>query len=163
MDKCGDGYDMIYPCDELKGNELDGCTDQCQVEDNFECYLDGTNSICSYNGDFGLEMLSMEKEMFANSITLQLRLSPPLFIFESVTPVDLMVFNDSGFQNVSGSYDSGLLSLTFTYSEDMQGRPFDLSLKPSLSSNPHFYATSDATWSFTLATHELLPVLYYSD
>ena len=133
------------------------------MEDNFECYLDGTNSICSYNGDFGLEMLSMEKEMFANSITLQLRLSPPLFIFESVTPVDLMVFNDSGFQNVSGSYDSGLLSLTFTYSEDMQGRPFDLSLKPSLSSNPHFYATSDATWSFTLATHELLPVLYYSD
>ena len=45
----------------------------------------------------------------------------------------------------------------------MQGKPFDLSLKPSLSSNPHFYATSDATWSFSLATHELLPALYYSD
>ena len=50
-------------CDLGMGNELDGCTDTCEVENGFTCSTNSTTtkSICSYEGAIELKLVSTSK------------------------------------------------------------------------------------------------------
>ena len=39
-DFCGDQRALLSSCDLGFGNEYDGCTDDCEVENNFSCYTE---------------------------------------------------------------------------------------------------------------------------
>ena len=67
-----------------------------------------------------MELISMEKDMFENTISTQFKLSPIINIFHSVDLSQLLYFNDTTFQNVSASFDSssGMFTISFDYSED---------------------------------------------
>ena len=134
------------------GNDYDGCTDQCEVEDNFECLNNRSRSLCSYNSTFDVELVNLEKELFANFITMKFNIQPFLYAFNSADPNEFITFNDSSFQNVQSSFDfeNKQLLVTFTYSQDMEGRSFDLALLVSRSSSPYFFATQNQEFPFSL-------------
>ena len=54
---------MNDSCDLGKGNDLDGCTDTCEVENGFTCSVENSTakSVCSYVGMIELKILSISK------------------------------------------------------------------------------------------------------
>lgn len=128
-EECGDYVVYSSPCDLGKGNAAYGCSDNCQVEDHFTCETVNSSSNCYFSGTFELELASIEKEMFANSITVQYTLSPVLKYFQDHDPSDFMYIVDQpDFESPSFSfdYDTGRVSLNFTYSQDIEGGLFKL-------------------------------------
>ena len=164
-EKCGDALVYDLDCDLEPGNDYDGCTDQCEVEDDFECLKNGVRSLCSYNGTFAVELVSTEKELFANSITMKFNIQPFLHAFNSADPNEFITFNDSAFQSVQSSFDTSTkqLLVTFTYSEDMEGKNFNLALMFTRSSSPYFFATQNQEFPLSLQVDQALPGLYYSE
>ena len=60
---CGDGLVLNESCDLGTGNDLDGCTDTCEVESGFTCSVDSATAVstCSYDGTVEFTLLSMSK------------------------------------------------------------------------------------------------------
>ena len=85
---------------------------------------------------------------------MQFRVSPIIYVFQSIDTAALFSFNDSDFQNPTFNIDlsSGKITVEFIYSEDIEGRNFQLQIRPSLSSDPRFFATSDQSWTYTLTS-----------
>ncbi len=50
MDTCGDSHVITLPCDNEIGIAFDGCTDDCNVMQDFSCNVTSFNTICSFTG-----------------------------------------------------------------------------------------------------------------
>jgi cysteine-rich repeat protein len=78
FDDCGDGIVVILPCDDGNTVSGDGCSSVCQIETNYSCRnLSPTSpSECSYNQPLSIN--SLKKDMFSNTLTVQLKVVPAL-------------------------------------------------------------------------------------
>ena len=101
-----------------------------------------------------MELVSMEKEMFANRMHLQFRISPVIYVLKKIDTAALFSFNDTDFQKPAIDFDesSGLITIEFTYPEDIEGRKFMFNFLPSQSTDSRFFATSDQSWVYTLTS-----------
>ena len=84
-------------CDLGQGIEFDGCTDECKFEDNFVCFNESGPMICSYFGQFSIELQSQEKMLNENKIEMEFQISPLLYAFSQVSINDLFGFNGAAF------------------------------------------------------------------
>lgn len=86
-DICGDSIVMTDPCDNGPNIFHDGCTDQCEQEADYTCTLTPDTvsgqtvgrSICSYNLEVKISVLSIRKEPFKNSMTWTYLVTPYLY------------------------------------------------------------------------------------
>ena len=60
---CGDSLTLLRPCDLALGNFYDGCTDNCQIEDNFTCSVDNATygTMCSFNGTLDMNVVHFKR------------------------------------------------------------------------------------------------------
>lgn len=56
---CGDNWVFDLACDLGMGGDYDGCNDDCEIEDDFECRNNSNRSICSYNGNVSFNFISI--------------------------------------------------------------------------------------------------------
>ena len=110
MQICGDELVYQEECDLGSGVDFDGCTDECMVEVGFACRVDSNTakSICSYTGELEVELLTIEKEMFSNTLKLAFSVDPQLQFFNTLDPNLYLNFDDPDF-----------LSPSFSFSETM--------------------------------------------
>ena len=94
---CGDAVSHYFDCDLELGIDLDGCTDNCQLEQNFSCYVNDTETVCSYNGTFSISTVSVEKDLFSNALTIIFNIVPFIYTFQSVSATDFVSYNDTTF------------------------------------------------------------------
>ena len=123
VDVCGDTILGYQDCDEGLGNSFDGCTDLCEVEDNFICTITivDIKSVCSYEGSFNYSFVSYKKEQFENKITAIFQVYPPLFLFTQVDPNNFMFLDQTLCKDTSFVYDQSAdqFSVTFSYSTNI--------------------------------------------
>ena len=101
--------------------------------------------VCSFHGDFSIEFIKADKEMFANLLYLEFTIFPPLYAFTVVDISTYFSLNDTSFQNPEFYYDSsqGILFINTTYSHDMLSLPFKLTFNIQQSSSPYFSVTQN--------------------
>lgn len=101
--------------------------------------------------------------MFSNNLTIVFSLSPSLHAF---TLVDISLYfslNDTAFENTQFSYDSGNVTISSTFSKDLQNLPFLLSLNLSLSPSPYFSLTPNYQVSEKISSTSLFPIFSYTE
>lgn len=91
QDICGDSIVVNDLCDLGLGVQLDGCTDQCTVEDNFTCN-NVTNgnfkvSYCKYHGTIVVTLNYVNKALFANEITVHFNVTPYIYGLEKLNSI----------------------------------------------------------------------------
>lgn len=79
---CGDGITFSYPCDNWLGILFDGCTDACQIEENFSCQVNNTITTCSYNGTVTIELVDIELDRVSGFYIITLIVTPPLYAYK---------------------------------------------------------------------------------
>ena len=66
------------------GVPLDGCTDLCEVEENFTCKVVNKNrTICSYKEQLDIKVMAGERNHLTNVLHLKIILYPYLDVFLS--------------------------------------------------------------------------------
>ena len=118
-ERCGDLVIIGEPCDLELGIENDGCTDNCEIEQDFDCYTESSESrsVCSFNGNLSLKTVKTSKELFSNQLTVEFQLSPDLYVFQSVSPQFYLSFDSDLLTLTSFSYnkESSTFSVSFSY------------------------------------------------
>lgn len=167
MQICGDELVYQEECDLGSGVDFDGCTDECMVEVGFACRVDSNTakSICSYTGELEVELLTIEKEMFSNTLKLAFSVDPQLQFFNTLDPNLYLNFDDPDFLSPAFSFSQadGILSVSFAYNQNIYGRKFHLLLTADESVDKRFEAMDSKQWEFTIASQSPLLMAYYSD
>ena len=67
---CGDGVLFVLECDDNNTDSGDGCSELCQVEQDYTCV--GGSSVspsgCSYSGPLDITIISVMKDPASNTV-----------------------------------------------------------------------------------------------
>lgn len=83
VDICGDEVLINLNCDYRKGEPLDGCTDECEIEDGFECMNESMRSICSYTRVLDIRVVGYSRVRLENKFVLEVKIEPFLWVFKT--------------------------------------------------------------------------------
>ena len=112
---CGDQIIVTFPCDMRLGIQYDGCTDACEVENNFTCNVtNDSKSLCSYNIPIEMTVVKLQRHAKNNSFLLIVSVFPPLYVLKT-TPYLLQVFKmqNENMDIVSAQFMPGTSQINF--------------------------------------------------
>ena len=114
---CGDGLIVLLEgCDDNNNISGDGCSEQCEVEDFYECI--GEPSNCSLVGS--IDFNSIDKDG-CNSFNLLLEISPLIPQQQSQKVLDLINIPHPNISHINKEYDkkNGVISIKAEYTGDI--------------------------------------------
>lgn len=160
---CSDSI-TIYPaegCDDGNTIDGDGCSSTCQEEINYTCLVDSTlKSRCSYNQPFNMTLLSTIKSPHSNFLTFNIALQPNFTNLSSLNFSEL--FNTNlPLGSPTFTYNNGILQLSYSFNQSVQGQNMSLTLNPGFSS--FFFASPSSNINFTVDPTNNLPAVVYDD
>ena len=86
-------------------------------------------------------------------MTIEFDVLPNLYLFTVIDINKLFSTNETAFENPEFTYDPSLslLSLKFSYSQDISSKPFKLVLTSSVDLDERLWATNSTDWEFQLS------------
>ena len=145
------------------GIEYDGCTDNCEIEQDFVCQVKGQQPnnantirnpftekmVCSYNKPVELEIESIERNKFENKLKMRVSVYPNLHVFRSVDFSDLVSISHSfSIDSVSFDQTNSYIDLVVSFEEDINDTEFNISFVPKEQYDERFFATQSTTIPF---------------
>ena len=134
-------------CDD--GNKIngDGCSDQCTIEDKFECTTSLTDpTSCVLNEDISVEYDYTLRHMGENKLSMYFTVSPAYTALNKVDWKKTITFNFSEPITCEFSYNDGILIITMEYTADLDDKLMDLMIE----FDPSVINSESQSLSFTM-------------
>lgn len=161
---CGDSVTTLLPCDNDLGIPYDGCSDDCEIEDNFTCNP-ADLSICAYNGTISLTVVDLDRKRMQNQFEITLKIFPPLYVFSLISEQELkaiFAFANPQITIQSITYDpvTAELQIVADFTADFVDAEIEITFTPTNGNNPRFFDGQTDTVSVVITTQPE-KILYY--
>lgn len=117
---CGKGYIITLPCDDGNTINGDGCSSECQIENQYTCANGSLTSpsVCIFMGDITASVTWMRNTGTVNEGVIALSLSPYLSAYSQMNFSQLVQLGigNSTFPIKEYSLSAPELEITFDYS-----------------------------------------------
>ena len=133
VELCGDGVRLEVECDDGNIVNLDGCSDQCKVEDFYSCSQEEMQtSICKLNTSIEITEAEIQKVPEQNKLEITLSISPQTDAYKNYDLQSIMKFVGADISIDKVTYEDGELKLSVSYKEDLEKKEVNLVIHEEL-------------------------------
>lgn len=161
-DICGDGLLFTLPCDDGNNVTGDGCTSDCQVEQDYTCVGGSTTSpsLCSFSGTITITIVSVIKDPSANRVFLQATISPALAQLGNLD-FNMVFVPNFPVESSTTVLDptTGSIAMTFDYNQSLNNQPLAVTFEPP--ADPAFFYMKATSASLPETTDNNLALKTY--